>query len=456
MARARSGGGGLGVALVIFGVLFVVALVLSILFYTKIEQAELAATNAEQALAKVATQRQIDQAADAVDDEVEAGTVLERVLETLRRRGDTIVKLENEAQIAARRDTAFKADISELQGQLQTAQAAASTAEEALDAAKAQFAPSLVKLQGSVKQAEEKNTGFASQISSALANVTSAMKQYDTQRTAELTERDAAVTQAEQRLATAQEMVARLEKDLAEMQQRITDESVKVDSRVVGMLNEGRAVILDIGERQGVRPGMTFQVFGPDDLIQLNDEDELRGKAVIEVYSTQAGTSEARVVSTEPRQNVGEGDKVVNVVFSPNTTYLFQVYGRFNVEGSNDPAVDDYNKIVSLIRQMGGDVMPRIEEQMQAQRDKLESDEARAQVQPDLSHEVYYLVLGEEPEYPSPLPTDQVVDPEDLKKYNTKLERYNAFQALKRQAQAMKIPILDQTRLLYLTGYYTK
>jgi hypothetical protein len=72
----------------------------------------------------------------------------------------------------------------------------------------------------------------------------------------------------------------------------------------------------------------------------------------------------------------------------------------------------------------------------------------------NMGFDVDYLVLGIEPELPAPL--KDIIDPVEIERHRELTELFNNYQRLVGQAQALRIPILNQNRFLALVGYHER
>ena len=206
----------------------------------------------------------------------------------------------------------------------------------------------------------------------------------------------------------------------------------QADAVITGLVGEQDRVYLNRGRRDRITLGMTFEIFDDGHLVRLEDTGgELRGKGTIEVIDVRDTSSTGRVVRVERGQNVEEGDQLVNIVYDPNATNRFFVYGDFDIDNTGEPQVTDRRRIENLITTWGG----RLNEA--------------------LSYDVDFLILGEEPPLPEPLPPG-VIDPVRIAQNVEAQRNYETYQQLVGEARNLNIPILNQNRFLNLIGYYRR
>lgn len=211
------------------------------------------------------------------------------------------------------------------------------------------------------------------------------------------------------------------------------------DGKIAAILAEENLVYIDRGATDHIQPGMTFQVYNPDDAIKLQEPlEELEGKATIEVITISETASVARIVRQDRGKLVNEGDLIANIAYDPETVFKFYVHGDFDIDRTGTAKPSDRRRIETMVLEWGGTLA-----------DPSDEDDRT------LSYDVDYLVLGIEPEVPEPLPS-HVFDPELIEIYRKKLARYEEYKALVAEAKQLSIPVLNQNRFLALTGYYQR
>jgi len=119
--------------------------------------------------------------------------------------------------------------------------------------------------------------------------------------------------------------VAQLEdriRELLELQTKWLDE-VEPDANVLTSTRD--QVVIDIGAREQVRPGMLFRVFSYNQGIQIE-------KGLAEVVQVSEGITRCRLVEIkdERRNPIGPGDLVGNPLFNAERTPTVFVAGEFN------------------------------------------------------------------------------------------------------------------------------
>ena len=193
-------------------------------------------------------------------------------------------------------------------------------------------------------------------------------------------------------------------------------------------------VYIDLGASQSVTPGLTFEVYDKIDGIPPagdagNDDNLPKGKASIEVVHVGPTSSECRVIHTALGQQINEGDLIANLVFDPNVKYKFVVYGDFDLDQNGVATPQDADVIKRLVTQWGGSLMDTV---------NVDTD---------------FVVLGKEPVVPS-FSKEELQDPFNAKKLADAQAAADAYAKVRDTAKDLHIPILNQNRFLYLTGYF--
>ncbi|MEM9415649.1 MAG: hypothetical protein AAGA29_09260 [Planctomycetota bacterium] len=435
MARARSNGGAYAWALVVFGCGFIVALLVAIIFYTKIEQAETAKEAAEQRLnTYVNLSQDTDALAPYVGDENRGNRSAFRVMH------DNIVQQ--------------RADVADWTAQIDRLKAESQRAQETIERERATIAEREAELQRKQAEAQavlEEAETQARGLESQLQSVTQQRDDLEQQVRDTMQNADAA---AQRQIEALNDQIAALETDIAQNENTIDAQALYIkeleelknelifpdvtaaDGEILSVFNSGGQLFINRGRKQGVMLGLTFEVFGANEVIQLSEIGAPRGKATIEVYDLQDDTATCRVVRRSRGAQIVAGDVIANIVYDPNKVFTFYVFGSFDIEYDGGP--NDIARIRNLVTEWGGLLA------------ELEIDEDEL---PVLSPQIDFLVLGQTPEFPEEPDT---LDPEEIRVWQALRREYEAYQALMDDAKRMRIPILNQNRFIDLVGYYER
>lgn len=250
-----------------------------------------------------------------------------------------------------------------------------------------------------------------------------------------------AMQQLSTKLADESRRAERLSKELTTTQGRLAafrpdaQNSVvrKSDGSIARVANSS-IVYIDLGAGDQITPGMTFEVYDKLTGVPALKADETSmpiGKASIEVVRVSPTNAEARVISTRKgAAPITEGDVIANLVYDRNTRYNFVVFGDFDLARRGKPSAEDGAVVKRLVTEWGGTVQPQID------------------VNTD------FLVIGAEPQIPEATSEQDKTDPIFLDtqlKARQALDNYNAVLS---KARELYIPVLNQNRFLYYTGYF--
>ncbi len=440
MARARSNGGAYAWALVVMGCGFVVTLLVAIIFYTKIKQAEQDAADAESELATYVNVGQDGPALANYVDRDDPGTqglsAFRVMAEELTHKEDVIASLSNQ--------------ISTLQAAQAEAEDTITQERETIAAREAELARQKAQADGTMQEIQDR----ARQIEQQLAAVSAEREQI--QQTLQETMSNANAS-AQNQIDALNDQLEDLESELADvlanereqadyiayLEEQLRDkievpEVARADGEILSVFNNGRQLFINRGRRQGIMLGMTFEVFDSSDVIRLSDQGGIRGKATIEVYDIQDDTATCRVVRSTRGGQVTASDAIVNLIYDPNKVFTFFVYGDFDIEF--DGGENDIGRIKSLVTEWGAELA------------ELRLDEDGL---PMLSPEIDFIVLGAQPVFPEE-PDDNNFDPEVIQAWQAKVREYETYQLLLDDAKLLRIPVLNQNRFIDLVGYYER
>lgn len=302
------------------------------------------------------------------------------------------------------------------------------------------------ELNAQIAQAQEAHRLELEAVRGAIATYEQAARDYqdDFARTKELLE--ASQRQLEQELQTR---IANLQRDVDTLRQdndvkssRLTElqrivDAIRVKPRNPAELVDGRIVdivgsdevYINLGRRQRVVPGMTFEVYDDANTIQVGDGDDItRGKASLQVTKVGENTSTARLTRTSPGRPVVKDNVIANAVFDPDHVFKFLVYGKFDVTGDGRPSEAGADYVRNRVREWGGEVVDGSE----------------------LTGDLDFLVLGEQPPMPPPLGSNP--DTNTFRRYIEQREAREQYDRLFTQAREAQIPVLNWNRFQVLTG----
>ncbi len=207
-----------------------------------------------------------------------------------------------------------------------------------------------------------------------------------------------------------------------------------VDGRVVSVPGTGGQIFIDLGRNDRVVPGMTFEVYEDAAAIRADPRtnEYVRGKASIEIIRVGADTSAARITREITGRPVLKDDVIANAVFNPNYRFKFLVHGLFDVNNDGTPSVADADYVRRRVIEWGGEL---VEGQQ-------------------LTGDLDFLVLGEQPPMPAPLPPD--AGDAEFRSFLQQREAREVYDQLFDQASRAQIPVLNWNRFETLTGMSTR
>lgn len=193
-------------------------------------------------------------------------------------------------------------------------------------------------------------------------------------------------------------------------------------------------VYIDLGTGDQVVPGMSFEVYDrtegvPKSGDPTNDENLPKGKASLEILKVTPGSSECRIIRATPGMQVVEGDPCVNIVYDRNSQYNVMVFGSFDLDRNGQATPSDADVIKRLVTQWGGKVVDK------------------------LGVETDFLVMGKMPEVPNYTP-EELDDPVKVYEQDQKKKALTEYEDTLARAVELRIPVLNQNRFLYFSGYY--
>lgn len=302
----------------------------------------------------------------------------------------------------------------------------------------------LTDLQNRTQQLETARATFSQQV----ADLQNELAQVREGRTTALTEKEEQLQQVQSMLdARAQELqqlkregnivarekdieIIRLTKQIGRLQEQIQalkpsrfDPNAiltQADGRILRAVPGSDVVYINLGESDGLKPGMGFEVFSQTPTGRRG----LRGKASLEVVTTMGDTSECRVKRRVAERPIIEGDIVVNIAFDRERKPKFVIRGQFDLDYDDQVDPRGAERIANLVREWGGQVVAELDET------------------------VDYVVIGQAP---GPYTPDDVIISDIVRDQVRRQELANlAFFDLLDQAASMYIPIITQNQFLYL------
>lgn len=145
-----------------------------------------------------------------------------------------------------------------------------------------------------------------------------------------------------------------LSKDIQEMKSPVLE---KEDGKVLSVNQLLERVTINLGSASGLRPGITFDVFDPEN----RDAATAKSKGSIEITQIIGpDKAEASILNTDIHNPIMNGDLVYTPVWKPGIYPRFVLSGRMIVQGFGSRSMDDTGRendlqdVINLIMSNGG------------------------------------------------------------------------------------------------------
>jgi uncharacterized coiled-coil protein SlyX len=454
-------------ALIFLAFAFVITLILAILFYTKIEQATATATDADSSRRQYVTaseeqngvvremlaQQTGGSAATVVGQLLNENDRLKRIVrgDGEAQMGDILNAMKNEnvsdgnllAVIKRMRDTADSDQQTIEQWKQNYAQANEARAEavERATQLEAEYKQAVNALKGEL---ETLRTGFREYRSTVEQQAQGFQTQMRTLRSGHQDQ----TIEMESRVSQAQQVIDRQAARISQLVEQLgdrgrfgdVDPSTLPDGYVVSIMADQNLVYIDRGQHDHILRGMTFEVFDRNLGVVKDDFDQYRGKATVEVIDVQENSAKARIVRAPQGSEIMEGDIVANAVYDPEMVFKFYVFGQFDIDNTGQSTNTDRRRIENMVLDWGG---------------RLASSREVGGAPAEITYDVDFLVLGNEPALPEE-PGEDVFDPAVLLAYENAKRQFETYHQLAQEARELSIPILNENRFLTMIGYYNR
>ena len=242
-------------------------------------------------------------------------------------------------------------------------------------------------------------------------------------------------TQTLQRqLADTKAQLAKVISQLAQFRPNTKESIIRAVDATITSTAPDNIVYVNLGYGDHVSPGMTFEVYDKfEGVPTLADGtsalDMPKGKGSVEIINVGQNSSQARLTTTTPGQTVSQGDLCVNIAYDRNIKPTFYVYGKFDMD-QNGVATDAEAEVVkNLITRWGGQVVDKI---------GIDTD---------------FVVFGKEPTLPVYTP-EELNQPLPRQKFEEAKAALDAYNKARDEAVGLHIPVMNQNRFLYYTGYF--
>jgi len=297
--------------------------------------------------------------------------------------------------------------------------------EQSIKDSRGQYIATAKQLEGNYQKIEQQSAenreAWDSQVSDLASQLESASESAGNQLTSEREKRQA----IEEERDAAQQRVEMLVAELASFrpQADLTSALQIADGHVVRTVPGEDIVYISLGQKDGLKPRMTFGVYSRTRGIP----EDGKGKASIEVVNLFDTTAECRVTSTTPGDPILENDIIANPVFDKTRKYNFLVAGDFDLDFDGQIEDPGGEQVSRLITQTGGVIVQ------------------------ELDTRTDFVVLGAAP--PLPVRPQDADTPEARERATLREARRKLFDTVVREAKALSIPVLTRTQFLHFVGF---
>jgi len=199
----------------------------------------------------------------------------------------------------------------------------------------------------------------------------------------------------------------------------------KADGRVLRAIPGSDVIYINLGQRDRIKPGMTFEVFST---VESESRGDFRGKASVEVTAVMETTAECLVTRETPNRPIVENDVIVNIAYEQNRLPKFVVRGEFDLDHDGETDWNGVANVSAIIQAWGGQVVNKIDETTD------------------------FVVIGMGPQAPE-YPGDRPVSPVFKDLADSRLDDMEEFQSDIEHARTLYIPIITSSQFLHLTGF---
>jgi len=467
MATRSGGVSGVIFALVAFVFLFVLSGALAVLFYTqKTDNAEQAAEAQRQLKQVISQTERTGSEYSRLDAQRrdEGRTIFGQLVvnsQNLKRwlTGDGAIPMD---RVSSELETAGVPEGSNALAQLRQIRADLSTAREQVNQLQQgdeqrseKLAAMEDRYQEQQQQYEQTINGLQSKIDELQASFNEAeaaareereqlrqtYEDYKTEARNQLNQKDTKIRSLNNEIAKLQARIDELVRVINANRLSAPDMTLEADGELIEVVPAENVVYINLGRNDNLVLGMTFEVFDAEtgvrtEVRQNGRTEHVDGKGTVEVvrFSEDGKTATCRIIRRSYGEPIVKGDLVSNIVYDKDRAFHFFVSGQFDLDQDGKATSAERQRVLNLIRQWGGIVV----------------DQEEMPVDTD------FLVIGEQLEFPEPLPDNPPPTPEEIAARVARKEAYVQQQELVGLARELSIPILNQNRFLTLIGYYDR
>jgi hypothetical protein len=345
------------------------------------------------------------------------GTGLTGVIKVL------VAKAASDADTLAKADAAVKSANQQLQATLDSQKAEIQKRDDAVTAAQTSAEKFITDAKAAIAEKQKQVDDFAAKVAASEKALTDA--------------------QAKQQVEV-QTLTGNLEKTRKDYEKVLSQLSVfKPDTKesiirnvdaTITQISPDNICYINLGFGDHISNGMTFEVYGKNEGVpKLESGTDVqnmpKGKGSIEVINVGQNSTQCRIITTTPGTTISQGDLCVNIVYDRNIKPTYFVYGNFDMDQNGVATAGEAEMIKNLITRWGGKVADKV------------------------SNDVDFVVMGKEPSVPLYTP-EELQNPITKQKQEEAKAQVDAYDKIRNEAVSLQIPIMNQNRFLYYTGYF--
>lgn len=243
--------------------------------------------------------------------------------------------------------------------------------------------------------------------------------------------------QAEDKQKEATEQIAKLDDQVLKLARILVDVREKqaklferdpgalireMDGKVLESVPAAGIAYIDLGRKDRVVEGLTFEVYPPTGRINSDGS----GKGTLEVISVGPTTAECRMTRYDVADPIVPGDLINNIVYDRRKTMHFVVIGGFDINGDGTPDEGGQDVITALIKDWGG------------------------AVDSDVDATTNFVVIGAAPNPPG---SSEGATPEQEVRNSDQQALVDHYQRVREEAIRLAVPLLTQTQFMNLMGF---
>jgi hypothetical protein len=453
----RSGAGtGVIVSLVVFVLTTVFMLVLALVFYAGKTKAIESQAGAETELARFV--RKNEQVTDQFQRFAEAATAnRQSVTGHLAAQNEELMRLANgdgsasldqfRADLArfglaegeslrqafentSRSLRASQAEIEGMTAQLQSRDEDLAEFETRFDSLRESHKQELVDVSRQIEKYKTEAEEFRELVDTTVEEISNAKNRLEDEYSLRVADLEDEIDRISQDNTLLRDRLEELQRIVKANQQRQATPELLVDGRVIEVDPLNEQVFIDRGRKDHIVLGMTFEVYDDFSALRVNPVtgEISRGKASIQVVKVGETTSTAKIIRRVPGRPVVRENVIANAIYDPDYTFKFLVHGKFDVDGDGRPTEAEAEYLRGVVVDWGGEIV----------------------LGRELPGDLDFLVLGEKPPMPAPLPPD--AKPHQIEFWAEQRRVRQEYENLFQQAREAQIPVLNANRFFILIG----